>query len=253
MDFLTLLLVLAGGFLCGLINTLASSGSAVSLPLLITLGLSAPVANGTNRVALLAGTLSAVIKLHRENMIDWHRALRLGVPVLAGSLVGAYIATQLSPAAVGETVVIAVAVAFVVLLTNPKRLLVRLQSAPRVLPWHYAVLFVVGAWGGFIVLDSATYLLFTLVLLVGYDLLRGNAMKNLLLVPIALGSLSVFWVEHQVNWVYGGVLSAGSVAGAWVGGYWATKEAAKRWIFRLLLLTVGAEIIHLSVQYFGAR
>ena len=82
------LLVLAGGFLSGFINTLASSGSAVTLPLLIFLGLPANIANGTNRISILAGSIAAIIALHRAKVIDWKNGLRIAVPVSIGVFIG---------------------------------------------------------------------------------------------------------------------------------------------------------------------
>ena len=55
-------ILLAGGAFAGALNTLASSGSAVTLPLLILLGVPPGIANGTNRLGILLGSLSAVIR-----------------------------------------------------------------------------------------------------------------------------------------------------------------------------------------------
>ena len=51
-----MLSLLAGGAVAGALNTLASSGSAITLPLLILLGIPPGVANGTNRLSVLLGS-----------------------------------------------------------------------------------------------------------------------------------------------------------------------------------------------------
>jgi uncharacterized membrane protein YfcA len=60
------LLLLATGIACGFVNTLASSGSAISLPILLTLGLPALAANATNRLPVLFGSLMALRTFHTE-------------------------------------------------------------------------------------------------------------------------------------------------------------------------------------------
>ena len=55
---LALYLVLAG-LLAGFINTVAGGGSIITLPLLMFSGLTADVANGTNRVAILLQNVAA--------------------------------------------------------------------------------------------------------------------------------------------------------------------------------------------------
>jgi len=50
-SFLLLASVPVLGFAAGFVNTIAGSGSLLTVPMLILLGLPANVANGTNRVA----------------------------------------------------------------------------------------------------------------------------------------------------------------------------------------------------------
>src|SRR3984885_4302130 len=54
------LALLVAGLACGLVNTLASSGSAISLPVLLMFGLSPLDANATNRLSVLFGSLMAL-------------------------------------------------------------------------------------------------------------------------------------------------------------------------------------------------
>ncbi|HEY4351300.1 MAG TPA: TSUP family transporter, partial [Paraburkholderia sp.] len=67
--------VLVAGLLCGFLNAVASSGSAVSLPVLLTIGLHATVANATNRIPVLVGSLAATVGLARSGTIPWRPAL----------------------------------------------------------------------------------------------------------------------------------------------------------------------------------
>ena len=75
--------IVGAGALSGFINTLASSGSAVTLPLMILLGLPANVANGINRLPILAGAIAAILTFHRAGVIEWRNGLVLSVPVIA--------------------------------------------------------------------------------------------------------------------------------------------------------------------------
>ena len=84
-----MLSLLAGGAVAGALNTLASSGSAITLPLLILLGIPPGVANGTNRLSVLLGSLSAVISFQKSGSIPWKKAFRLSIPLALGSVLGA--------------------------------------------------------------------------------------------------------------------------------------------------------------------
>jgi uncharacterized protein len=245
-----LAVIIAAGLLSGFINTLASSGSAVTLPLMILIGLPATVANGTNRLPLLAGAVAALVTFHRAGVIDWRNGLTLSIPVIAGTIGGAALASVLDAKTMGWAVVIAVIAAFAMLVSNPKRFLrPAAEEGPRVGLATLAVFVPIGLWAGFIVLDSATYMLLGLVVVVGYDLIRANGIKSLFLLWISLASLLIFYVEGEIDWRVGLWLSVGSVVGASLGSLLATKEWAKVWVFRLLVVVILAEIVQLLHRF----
>jgi uncharacterized protein len=242
--------IVAAGVISGFINTLASSGSAVTLPLMILIGLPATVANGTNRLPLLAGAIAALITFHRAGVIDGRNGLILSIPVVAGTIGGASLASVLAAKTMGWAVVVAVIAAFAMLVSNPKRFLrPAAEGGPSVSLINAAIFVPIGLWAGFIVLDSATYMLLGLVVVIGYDLIRANGIKSLFLLWISLASLLVFYVDGEINWRVGLWLSVGSVGGAAIGGLLATKEWAKVWVFRLLVVVILAEIVQLLHRF----
>tara|TARA_B100001063_G_C16741124_1_gene544859 strand:+ start:902 stop:1189 length:288 start_codon:yes stop_codon:yes gene_type:complete len=90
MSVLAILSLLVGGAVAGALNTLASSGSAVTLPLLILLGIPPGIANGTNRLSVLLGSFSAVVSFQKSGSIPWQKAFRLSIPLALGSILGGW-------------------------------------------------------------------------------------------------------------------------------------------------------------------
>ena len=84
------LAIIGAGFIAGFINTLAGSGSLVTLPLLIFIGLPANVANGTNRVAILLQNVVGSGSFIRNKMMDMRGVLVLGIPAVIGSVIGSF-------------------------------------------------------------------------------------------------------------------------------------------------------------------
>ena len=181
------------GFCSGFLNTIASAGSALILPLLVFLGVPANIANGTNRVQIAIGRISSIVAFQRAQAIDWRNALVLAIPCLLGGCLGASVAAVLQSKYIGWAITFAVIAAFVVLLTNPKRLLQDQKVAKPVIKWwQLGLFFLVGVWGGFIVLDASTYALMVLVLAIGYDLRKANAVKAVAIFPMSVASLVIF-------------------------------------------------------------
>src|ERR1700761_5312438 len=111
-------IVIAGGLLCGFLNTVASSGSAVSLPILMSVGLHAVAANVTNRVPVLVGALAATIGLARKGAIPWRRALIIATPLTLGAGIGALLSERIPSHDLRMVIVAAVVIALVLILTR---------------------------------------------------------------------------------------------------------------------------------------
>lgn len=236
--------VLLGGVLSGFLNTLASSGSAVTLPLLVFVGLSPSVANATNRIGIVMGAVTSTAMFYKEGLLKLKPVLRACVWPWAGAFLGAEAATRVSDRATELTILVAVLLAFILVIFGAKRFL-RTPTEP---PKHPSlrdglILFVVGVWAGYIVLDSATYLLLALVLCLNLDLKHANAYKAVSLLGIALISIIVFQSHHQLNLTAGVMLAVGNVVGAWAGAKCAVLPHAEKWVYRLLVFIVSAELL----------
>ena len=106
------------------------------------------------------------------------------------------------------------------------------------------IFFAIGIYGGFIQAGVGIFLLAGLVLAVGYDLVRANAVKLgivLFYIPFAL---MVFIKNHQVDLLAGLILGVGNMVGAWVGARTAIQQGAV-WVRRLLIAVVLVSAIDL--------
>jgi hypothetical protein len=111
--------ILVAGAVCGFLNTLASSGSAVSLPLLIMLGMDPETANATtpsSRSGLLRGR--SVLRACR---VPWSIALRVAVPATLGSVLGAFFADVIPPRSLRLAITAAILVALILRFTKVNR------------------------------------------------------------------------------------------------------------------------------------
>ncbi len=244
-----LVLVLAG-LACGLLNTLASSGSAVTLPIMMALGVPDAVANATNRLPVFLGFATSTASFARRKQLDWIAAAKLLGPLALGSIAGVLSAEHMSNRALGLLITGAILVALLLLFTKLKDALLReLTAEPVVSAKALLLMFATGFWLGLVVLDGATYLMLILMLVCSYPLAQANALK-VALGMVATGiAIAMFWGAGEIKWMEGIVLSAGSVVGGYCGVLASNLPKAKIWAFRLLVVTISIELIHLGWQY----
>ena len=225
---------IAAGFLCGFINTLAGSGSLVTLPLLIFMGLPANVANGTNRIGIVFQNIVAVGSFRQQRVLDLRGGLILAIPASVGSMVGAQIAVNLDEQMMRRTIGALMVVMLVVILLQPKRWLEgRTDRQRHTVDWlQMALFFAIGIYGGFIQAGVGIFLLTGLVLAAGYDLVGANAVKVLIILCEAVVALVVFVVNDQVILGVGLMLALGTMPGAWLASRMAVKRGAVfvRWV-----------------------
>ena len=243
MNALAIISLLVGGAVAGALNTLASSGSAVTLPLLILLGIPPGIANGTNRLSVLLGSLSAVISFHESGSIPWQKAFRLSAPLAIGSILGAGTATLLNDDSIQLVINVAIILALAVLVIGSKRFICSSETSQEAeSPYIAPSLGLVGFWTGFIVLDSATYMILALVMLGSMDVTKANPIKAMFLLIASILTIPIFFLQGQIAWAPGILLAIGSSVGSWWAAKIAIQPWIKRWIYLLLIAIVTIEL-----------
>jgi len=241
--------VLAGvvGVVAGGINTLAGSGSLLTLPMLVFLGLPADVANGTNRVGIAFQSLVGLATLRRAGRLQLgKREFKLLIPTLIGSAIGATIAIQMGEWVMRVVIGVVMAASLVVVLGKPARFVEGAQEA-KPLTWLVFIAFIgIGFYGGFIQASVGVLLLIGLVAGAGYDVVTANGIKLFLTFTYTLVALPIFALNGQVDWMMGGLMAIGQGVGAWGAARFSVQnEHAGLWIQRLIVLVIVASVIKL--------
>ena len=231
MNIVSILLLLFAGLLAGFINTLAGGGSLLAIPALIFAGLPSPIANATNRVAVLLQNSVATLQFHRKGQLDLKEGILLGLPALVGSILGAFLAVDINEALFDKILGVVLILILVTLFFKPS---MWVEQTNKTLPlWmRIPVFFVIGIYGGFIQAGVGFLLITALSLAVGYDLVKSNALKVTIVLLFSGMSLLIFALSGKVVWLYGFILAAGNMTGAYVGVRFAVKRGAKqvRWV-----------------------
>ena len=235
-----LVILFVAGCAAGTLNVLAGGGSLLTIPILIFLGLPATVANGTNRVAILAQNVGASWSFHRRGMLDtrWLRAAL--VPTLTGALLGAWAATRVSDDQFQR--VLALAMIVVAAWMVVRRPGAGVDDGPGVpAPPSNRVVFSlawlgVGLYGGFIQAGLG-FVILAVVSAAGLDLVRGNALKVTLVLAFTPFALLLFALDGLVDWRLGTALALGNLAGGQLGVH-LTVLRGQAWVRNVVVVSV---------------
>lgn len=234
------IILLAGGLCAGVVNTLAGGGSLLTVPLLVLVGLPGTLANGTNRIGIFVQCLVATGWFRSQGISEFRNSIPVVVPLCVGSALGAMLAARLADATFER----AFGVAMLALLVPTLREAVGSKGSqsppPRQLPPPLAKLmfFGIGLYAGAIQAGAGLFLLFALNR-TGYDLVRANAIKMIVIAALTLTAIPVFIWEGQIAWLPAIVLACGFSLGGALGARVAIG-GGERVIRFFLAISIGA-------------
>jgi uncharacterized protein len=114
------LVIFAAGIAAGMINVIVGSGTLITFPILLAFNYPPVLANVSNNVGLIPGSVSGAIGYRAELSGQRDRVLRLGSASLSGGLVGAILLLVLPASAFQEIVPALILVALVMVVAQPK-------------------------------------------------------------------------------------------------------------------------------------
>jgi uncharacterized membrane protein YfcA len=239
-------LLLVCGLLAGIVNTLAGGGSFLTVPLLVLLGLPGGIANGTNRVGVLVQSVIAAGSFRAYGVLDVRSAGKVFAPLALGALIGALVVSRLPDATFERAFG-----AMMLLLLVPSYLRRSRPGAAAVggRAWSPAVstgmFFLIGVYTGAFQAGVGVLLLLALSH-AGFDLVRANALKVLVVAAGTFVALPVFIIAGQVAWLPAGILAAGLATGAIVGARLAVRGGE-----RLIRPFVIVAVVALALAMLG--
>src|SRR5579859_3264906 len=186
LDVTTILAVFGAGLAAGAINSLVGSGSLITFPTLLAVGLPALEANVANGIGLVFGSVSAAVGFRRELSGQRRRVVRLGIPAALGGVTGAFLLLVLPPGVFGRVVPVLVVLAVIMVIVQP-RLSRHLSARPGVeeTPWWLLLgIYGIGIYGGYFGAAQGVMTLSLLGVRLPDSLVRVNALKNVLVAVI---------------------------------------------------------------------
>jgi len=246
--FLYPVLIIAG-MLAGFINTLAGSGSLITLPLLMFIGLPANDANATNRIGILLQSAVGAASFRQNKVFEFREGIWLAVPATAGSLAGALAAVNINDDIMEVIIGGLLLFMFFMVLYKPEKWISekagKVEGRPRF--WQMVIFFLIGLYGGFIQAGVGFILLAGLVFGAGLNLTKANALKVFIVFVYTVAALLVFIFSSRIDYLAGFVLAAGSMAGAYIAAKFAMKNGPR--VVRIILLVI---LLLAALKYIGA-
>lgn len=238
-----IVLFLLAGFVTGIINTMAGSGSLITLPLFVFMcGLPPDMANGTNRIGVLFQSLSGVLAYNRKGWINWKGLEWLILPSVLGAVAGAWIAKDLNAQTMNTMLGILMIVMLATLTLKPERWL--RDTSQGIKPSHRFYIapafLAIGFYAGFLQAGTGIFLMILLVLIAKYTLKDSAGIKLAVVFLMNIPPIIIFAFSGDIHWGLGIITAVAQALGALVAIKFLSdkKETANIWIHRVLIAVI---------------
>jgi len=241
LSLLQALAILAAGGAAGAINVVVGSGTLITFPVLLAFGYAPVVANVSNTIGLVPGSVAGAVGYRRELTGQGARIRTLACATAAGAATGATLLLTLPASAFKAIVPVFIAAALILIIVQPRLGALlrshRGQSHGRPGAATLAAVYVTGVYGGYF--GAAQGILLLAILSLAFDdaLQRLNGTKNILAGLANLLSGAIFAIVAHVSWPAVGLIALGSISGGALGARYGRRLRPAP--LRALIVAVG--------------
>lgn len=237
------ILIFLAAVTAGFINAMAGGGTLVSFPVLLAVGISPIVANVTNTVALVPGTIGGMWAQRKDFVSQRARLMKLLPVSILGGIAGGLLILNTREDAFRSLLPFLILLATLLLAAQvwiKNRVISRIGHAhtehrnPAVM---MGMVFMAAVYGGYFGAGLGVILMAILGLVTDENITRLNFLKQALGFVINLAAAIYFAFSGKVDWMVAFIMIFGSLLGGWIGGKLAGKMKPE--ILRWIVVTAG--------------
>ncbi len=245
-----LLIVFATGIVAAAVNTVAGSGSVITLTSLLLLGMPVDVANATNRIGVVVQGTAAISDYAREKSVTdlGKKKWRILLATLVGGGAGALAAIAMPREAIKVSLAVMLVAMLPTIWLTPDKNVRKVDGKARSLLAFFAV----GFYGGLLQAGVGVLLLLCAQAFEGLEYVEGNAIKLIATTSFTAVAVAFFAASGLVDWPIAIALSIGQAIGGVIGSRMSRKDWVKKRLKWLNTLVVVAALTKLAAEALGA-
>ena len=250
-----LVLVSVASFFAGLMDAIVGGGGLILVPALFSVFPGALPATllGVNKGAATWGTALAAAQYAMRVKLRWRSLVPAAVTASIGSILGAWVVTEVPPLALRKLtpILLCVILAYTVLNKNLGK-----QQANRFSDSTEAYVtsilgFLIGLYDGFFGPGAGSFFVFMFVRAVGYDFLLASASAKVVNTATNLAALILFAIKGHIWWSYVAAMAAANIVGSLIGARLALRHGPE-FVRTIFILVVAALVLRTGYDAFSA-
>ncbi|MCP3945150.1 MAG: TSUP family transporter [Desulfobacteraceae bacterium] len=224
------------GLVAGFVDSIAGGGGLISLPVLLSMGMSPQLALGTNKLQASFGSLSSAATFIRKGTVKLNENMHGIAFTFMGAVMGAWSIQQIQGGFIQD--IIPVMLLFVFFYTLFSKNLGTQPGRPKMTKHLFFTLFGLGLgfYDGFFGPGTGSFWTGAMLIVMGMEMTKAAGTTRIMNFTSNIVALSIFIIGGNVFYSAGLCMALGQIIGARTGAGMAIKKGAS--FIRPIFLTV---------------
>ena len=231
-----MVILFSAGMLAGTVDAIAGGGGLISLPLLISIGLPAPVALGTNKLQASIGTFVATYNYFRHRLISFQVIIKGLLFGFLGATSGSLTAQLINSSLLQKMLPVLMLIIFFYTIYSPKLGLIDSKHRMKESLFFMLFGFLLGFYDGFLGPGTGSFWVIALVFFLGYNLSKATAYTKVFNLKSNIIATSWFMIGHHIDYKIGLMMACGQLLGGKIGSQLVILKGAE--LVRPVFLTI---------------
>ncbi len=249
----TLFPLFVTGFLAGFVDTIAGGGGLITVPVLMSLGISPQHALGTNKLQATFGSGSATVNFILSGELHIKGCIKGVVLTFLGASLGTLAVQQVSAAFLRFIVPFLLLAIAIYSLMNHKVGLN--EEKPKISENVFYIIFgsSLGFYDGFFGPGTGSFWTMAYLFFIGYNIKRATVYTKLMNFTSNIASLLFFLIGGHVYFKIGLAMAAGQIIGARLGSRLVISKGARfiKPIFITMVMIITLKLLFDNMKIFS--
>jgi len=240
------------GLAAGFVDSIAGGGGLITVPVLLSAGLTPQDALGTNKLQATFGSGSAAFHFTHAGLVRLNDCIHGIIFTAIGAGAGTFLVQLVRPTLLKLVIPWLLIGLAIYLLVKPTLGSARREARMASNPFHLTFGLLIGFYDGFFGPGTGTFWAMAYVMFLGYDLTQATAHTKIMNFTSNIISLIVFLAVGHVLLIPGIVMGVGQILGARLGSRTVIKQGASfiRPIFLTVVVAIASKLLW---DYFWGR
>jgi len=201
----------------GIIDTIAGGGGLLTIPALLSVGISPTAALATNKMQSVFGTFTASLYFIRKKLVDVRQMKLMILMSFIGSLIGSWVIVQIDPTFLKKIIPFLLMLIGTYFLISKNNNDIETKKRISIIIFAFTFAFIIGFYDGFFGPGTGSFYTIAFIYFLGYSIKEATAQTKVLNFTTNFASVLFFVYNGEIIFLIALIMGVGQIIGSLIG------------------------------------